>query len=102
MELIDKLRKQSRQRYAMQKDQLERLMDARGKKTFSIQEKVAEKAKMDALGIDEKESENLHDIYVEQHLHCFTEYAIDTVEPDAIIFDTANYLHKAIWYTKPK
>jgi len=49
LELIDKVRKQSRQRYAMSKEQLEKLMSARASKTFSIQEKVAEKAKMEAL-----------------------------------------------------
>jgi len=47
LELIDKIRKQSRQRYATPKDQLERLMNARNAKTFSIQEKIAEKAKLE-------------------------------------------------------
>jgi hypothetical protein len=49
LELIDKIRKQSRQRYAMERKQLERLMDARNSKTFSLQEKVAEKAKLEAM-----------------------------------------------------
>jgi hypothetical protein len=47
LELIDKIRKQSRQRYATPKDQLEKLMNARNAKTFSIQEKIAEKAKLE-------------------------------------------------------
>jgi len=48
-EHIEKIRRQSRQRYAMERTQLESLLNARGKKTFSAQEKVAEKAKLEAL-----------------------------------------------------
>ncbi len=102
LELIDKVRKQSRQRYAMERGQLEKLMAARSNKTFSMQEKIMEKAKLEALGISEFEMENLHDLFVEQHTPYFTEFAVDGVEPDAIIFDTEYYAHKAIWYTKPK
>ena len=51
LELIDKVRKQSRQRYAMSRGQLETLMAAWSNKTFSVQEKVAEKAQMEAWGI---------------------------------------------------
>ncbi len=47
LELIDKIRKQSRQRYAMEKKELEKLMDAWSKKSFTIQEKVAEKARLE-------------------------------------------------------
>ena len=102
LELIDKVRKQSRQRYSMSRGQLETLMEAWNKKTFSLQEKVAEKAQMEALGITAEEAENLQDLYVQQHMHFFTEYAIDGVEADAIIFDTEGSNHKAIWYSKPK
>ncbi|MFA5747521.1 MAG: S1 RNA-binding domain-containing protein, partial [Candidatus Absconditabacterales bacterium] len=102
LELIDKIRKQSRQRYAMERKQLERLMDARNSKTFSLQEKVAEKAKLEAMGISQQEAENLQDIYIAQHIHYFTEFTIDTAEPDAIIFDIENSNHKAIRYQKPK
>lgn len=102
LELIDKVRKQSRQRYAMSRDQLEKLMNAWNNKTFSVQEKVAEKAKLESLGISSEESENLQDLFVQQHLHAFTEYSVDGVEPDAILFDTEANSHKAIWYTKPK
>lgn len=35
-------------------------------------------------------------------MHFFTEYAIDGVDPDAMIFDTEGNNHKAIWYTQPK
>lgn len=102
LELIDKVRKQSRQRYSMSRGQLETLMEAWNKKTFSLQEKVAEKAQMEALGITPEEAENLQDLFVQQHMHYFTEYAVDGVEADAIIFDTEGTNHKAIWYTKPK
>ena len=102
LELIDKIRKQSRQRYAMERGQLEKLMTARSNKTFSVQEKVMEKAKLEAIGINDAEMENLHDLFVEQHTSYFTEFAVDGIEPDAIIFDTEYYAHKAIRYTKPK
>ena len=102
LELIDKVRKQSRQRYAMSRNQLETLMAAWSNKTFSAQEKVAEKAQMEALGITGEEAENLQDLYVQQHMHFFTEFAIDGVEADAMIFDTEGSNHKAIWYTTPK
>ena len=61
-----------------------------------------EKAKLESLGVSEEEMENLHDLFVEQHTSYFTEFAIDGEEPDAIIFDTEYYAHKAIWYAKPK
>jgi len=86
----------------MSREQLEKLMTAWNNKTFSLQEKVAEKAKQESLGISSAESEDLQDMFVQDHMHYFTEFAIDQVEPDAIIFDTANYGHKAVWYTKPK
>jgi len=35
-------------------------------------------------------------------MHFFTEYAVDEVEPDAIMFDTTNQGHKAVRYAKPK
>lgn len=86
----------------MERGQLEKLMAARSNKTFSVQEKIMEKARLESLGITEEEVENLHDLFVEQHTSYFTEFAIDGEEPDAIIFDTEAYSHKAIWYTKPK
>ena len=77
-------------------------MTARSQKTFSPQEKVAEKARLEAIGISEQEAENVQDIYIQQNMQLFTEYAINQEEPDAMIFDTANYNHKAIRYNKPK
>lgn len=102
LELIDKIRKQSRQRYAMERNQLEGLMVAWNNKTFSLQEKVSEKAKLEAMGISEQEAENCQDMFVQQHMHYFTEFSIDGVEPDYIIFDINNSGHKAIWIAKPK
>jgi len=86
----------------MERGQLEKLMTAWTNKTFSVQEKIMEKAKLESLGVSEEEMENLHDLFVEQHTSYFTEFTIDGEEPDAIIFDTEYYAHKAIWYTKPK
>ena len=77
LELIDKIRKQSRQRYAMQRSQLEKLMDAWSKKTFSLQEKIAEKARYEALGMSQEEAENLQHPFVLQHESKFTEYEIE-------------------------
>ncbi len=102
LELIDKIRKQSRQRYAMQKNQLEKLMDAWSKKTFSLQEKIAEKANMEALGISQQEAENLQHPFIIQQETKYTEYEINGEEPDAIIFDTDHFIHKAVRYTKPQ
>lgn len=102
LELIDKIRKQSRQRYAMKKDELEKLMDAWSKKSFSLQEKVAEKAKLEGLGIDEKEFENLQDMYVQQKYQFFQEFTLEDNEPDYVIFDTKFHKEKAVWTTKPK
>ena len=52
--------------------------------------------------MSEEEADNLHDLFVEQHLSYFTEFAIDGEEPDAIMFDTEQNAHKAIWYKIPK
>jgi len=101
LELIDKIRKQSRQRYAMQRSQLEKLMEAWSRKTFSLQEKIAEKARYEALGMSQEEAENLQSPFVLQNTSKYTEYEIESEEPDAIIFDTDHLVHKAVRYTKP-
>lgn len=49
VELREKILKQSRQRYALEKSALENLMHAWNKKTFSPQEKVVAKAQFEAL-----------------------------------------------------
>lgn len=102
LELIDKIRKQSRQRYSMQKWQLERLMDAWNNRTFSMQEKIAERAKLESIWISSEEADNFQDNFIKEHLYYFTEFAIEGIEPNAIIFDTQNYWHKAVFYEKPK
>jgi hypothetical protein len=44
-EIKEKVRKQSRQRYAIEKEKLEQLLTAWNNKTFSLQEKIMEKSK---------------------------------------------------------
>ncbi|HRX64116.1 MAG TPA: type IV secretion system DNA-binding domain-containing protein [Candidatus Absconditabacterales bacterium] len=101
LELIDKIRKQSRQRYAMERKELEGLMDAWSKKTFSKQEKIQEKAKLEGIGVSEDEYENSQDIFVQTNMNLFKDCSIENKEPDAIIFDTKNKRHKLCWYRKP-
>ncbi|HKL44545.1 MAG TPA: DUF87 domain-containing protein [Candidatus Absconditabacterales bacterium] len=101
LELIDKIRKQSRQRYAMERGELEGLMDAWNKKTFSKQEKIQEKARLEGIGISEQEYENTQDIFVRTKENLFKDSAINGIEPDAIIFDTKNNKHKICWYKRP-
>jgi hypothetical protein len=101
LELIDKIRKQSRQRYAMERWELESLMDAWSNKTFSRQEKIQEKAKLEWLWVNEKEYENSQDLFVQTKNNLFKDTKIDDIEPDAIIFDTKNNRHKLCWYRKP-
>jgi len=45
---MDKLKKQTRQRYAMEKEKLETLLKVWAEKSFSPVEKVMEKAKAEA------------------------------------------------------
>lgn len=102
IEKIEKIRKQSRQRYAIEKDRLERLLDAWNKKTFSQQEMVAEKAKLEGYGVTEKEFENIQNDIVQQHEYLFSEWTINGEQPDAIVYDTENSYHKAIFYKTPE
>ena len=102
LELIDKIRKQSRQRYAMERWELESLMDAWSNKTFSKQEKIQEKARLEWLGVSEKEYENSQDLSVQSKIWLFKENKMDNVEPDAIVFDIKNNRHKLCRYEKVK
>ncbi|MEI8252372.1 MAG: hypothetical protein WCG25_01145 [bacterium] len=52
--------------------------------------------------MSEQEVKNLEDQFVLDHDYLFREFNIDGIEPDAMIFDTDNNSHKAIWYNKPK
>ena len=102
IEHIEKIRKQSRQRYAMEREQLEALMNAWNKKTFSIQEKIAEKARLEGLWVTEKQAQNLQDIAVQQVIGMFDEVSISDTKADAMIVDTEQGNHKMIWYQSPK
>ena len=100
-EHIEKIRRQSRQRYAMERDQLESLLNARGKKKFSQQEKIAEKARMEALGLDEEDIKNLQDFVVEQSIWEFDSFVINGEQADAMVMDKEAKTFKYIWYSEP-
>lgn len=51
-EIKDKIRKQSRQRYGMERDKLEELLKVRAQKNFSKAEKIAEQAQAQAVNDD--------------------------------------------------
>ncbi len=101
VEHIEKIRKQSRQRYAMEKGQLESLMNAWNKKTFSAQEKIAERAKYEGLGLSSQEAENLQDLLVQEQEKLFDK-KINGLAPDALIVDTEQGNHKLIRYQQPE
>ncbi len=101
LELIDKIRTQSRQRYAMEKNRLEKLMDTWNKKTFTIHDKVKEKAKLQWLGISDSEIANMNDFFVQSNIWIFDKTKFDGVEPDGVVFDTVHNKHKIVWYKKP-
>ena len=101
-EHIEKIRRQSRQRYAMERTQLESLLNAWGKKTFSAQEKVAEKAKLEALWLDEEDSKNLQDFVVEQSIWEFDNFTVDWEQADAMVMDKDAKTFKYVWYKKPE
>ncbi len=101
-ELIKKVVDQTRQRYAMEKGELEALMEAWAKKSFSPQEKVAERAKLEWLWFSENEIKELQNPVTKWLLWLFSDYKIGREEPDAILLDNENHDHKAIWYQKPE
>jgi hypothetical protein len=101
VELKEKILKQSRQRYAIERQELEKLMNAWNSKTFSAQEKVVEKAHYESLGLPESEVQNLQHPYVSNNIILFEQYRVNDQSPDALIFDTKNGKHKAIFYSKP-
>lgn len=102
IEHIEKIRNQSRQRYAMERGQLETLMNARSKKSFSVQEKIAEQARYEGLGLSAKEAKNLQDFQVQQNSKRFSEVRIGDRSADAMIVDTEQGNHKMIRYTQPQ
>ncbi|MDR0370060.1 MAG: type IV secretion system DNA-binding domain-containing protein [Candidatus Peribacteria bacterium] len=102
VEYIEKIRRQSRQRYAMERGQLESLLNAWNKKTFSAQEKIAEKSKLEGLGLSEEEAAALGDFNVQQNVHRFGDFTIDGEQADAMVMNIEHQNFKYIWYTKPE
>lgn len=102
VEYIEKIRRQSRQRYAMERSQLENLMTARNKKTFSLQEKIAEKSKLEGLGLSEAEAAVLGDFNVQQNIHRFADVLIGGQQADAMVMDIDHQNFKYVWYQKPE
>ena len=86
----------------MEREQLETLMNAWSKKSFSAQEKVAEQAKYEGLGLSVKEAKNLQDFQVQQNSKRFSEVKIGDRSADAMIVDTEQGNHKMIRYTQPQ
>ena len=101
VELRDKILKQSRQRYAQEKSVLENLMNAWNKKTYSPQEKVVAKAQFESIGLENDEIVNLQEPFIEENMSLFNAYAINGIQPDAIVFDIRLRKHKAVWYMIP-
>ena len=101
-EHIEKIRRQSRQRYAMERTQLESLLNAWGKKTFSAQEKVAERAKLEAMWLDEEDSKVLQDFVVEQSIWEFDNFTVDWEQADAMVMDKDAKTFKYVRYNKPE
>ncbi len=101
-EIKEKIKKQSRQRYAMERMKLEALLDAWAKKNFSKQEWIAEKALLEWLGMSARQIEDYAHPSIQQRLRLFADYAIGADEPDAMLFDIEQWDHKVIWYHKPK
>lgn len=100
-EHIEKIRRQSRQRYAMERTQLESLLNARWKKTFSPQEKVAERARLEALWLDEEDAKILQDFDVQQSIWEFDNFLIKDEQADAMVMDKEAKTFKYVWYKKP-
>ena len=101
-EYIKKIRRQSRQRYAMKRDKLESLLNARWKKTFSPQEKIAEKARLEAVWLDEEDSKVLQDFVVEQSIKEFDSFVIEWEQADAMVMDRDAKTFKYVRYSKPE
>lgn len=101
-QLMEKLKKQSRQRYSIERVELERLMDARNRKTFSAQEKVMEKAQMESLGISDAEIEIMNDLDMLKYAGLFRQYIVNEKQADAMIVDMQYGMHKILRYTQPE
>ena len=101
-EHIEKIRRQSRQRYAMERTQLESLLDARWKRTFSAQEKIMERARLEALWLDEEDAKVLQDFTVEQSIWEFDSFIIEWEQADAMVMEKDAKTFKYVRYKKPE
>lgn len=101
VEYIEKIRRQSRQRYAMERWQLESLLNAWNKKTFSAQEKIAEQSKLEGLWLSEEEASVLGDFNVQQNIHRFEDFSLAGEQADAMVMDIDHQNFKYVWFTKP-
>lgn len=101
MEHIEKIRKQSRQRYAMEREQLESLLNAWGKKTFSLQEKIAEKSRLEGLGFSAEETKVLENFEIQQQMWRFNELSLGGKQADGMIMDLDHHTFKYVFFEKP-
>lgn len=101
VEHIEKIRKQSRQRYSMERWQLENLMTARNKKTFSVQEKIAQKSRLEGLGLTPEETKTLNDMEIQQNLRRMNDVMIGWELADGMIMNLENHVFKYVFFTKP-
>ena len=100
-ELMRKAIEQSRQRYAMTRKELEALLEAWARKSFSPQETVALNAQLEGLGFSSEEIEDINSQNIQRLEPLFRDYTLNSEESDAILFDLENNEHKAIWYSMP-
>ena len=77
-------------------------MNAWNKKSFSAKEKIAEKARLEGLGLTPKQVQDLNDLTVEQNIGLMSEVFIDEQPADAMIVDVEQGNHKLVRYEKPK
>ncbi len=101
-EYIEKIRKQSRQRYAMEREQLEALLNARSAKKFTAQEALQEKLAYQKYGLDDYEIKMLQDIGVQKYLWKFSECIIGGEEADAMILELEHENFKYVRFQKPE
>ena len=98
---IEKIRKQSRQRYAMEREKLEALLNAWSKKRFTPQEKLQEKIEYQRYGIGEDDIKTLQEVEVKQNLDRFSEVIIAGEEADAMIVESEYNNLKFVWFKAP-
>lgn len=129
--LKEKLRTQSRQRYAISKEELEQLIQVRSTRKFSQTEKKIEEAKKKMWGkvmeiwgnqttsrsSDNKLTNSNWDIAdfkvqpanpnidltpTDKDVISLFDFEVGGIKPDQILFDKEKWDHKYIFYTKPK